>query len=231
MPLLESEGSPPPSPDGNEPASGAEAGGSALVKCSVLVIEDDPLQALELEEIVRDLGCRVLGPVATKAEAIRLIRGDRPNVALLDVVLPDGDSVPVAKRLAASDVPFGILSGQAMHVMADPAFRGAPLLAKPYSSATVRELVRMLYVFDLAAALSRIDERLGRLQLTMLHESGRVRDLSGAAHDRVDADQLLSAHEHTRAILKSRRSELLGDINRQGAPTADLSSWPLLGPR
>ena len=69
MPLGQASGVPPP--DGR----------------LVLVVEDEFLIALDLELLLRRHGWRVLGPAATVDQALRLLRGETPDVALLDVNL------------------------------------------------------------------------------------------------------------------------------------------------
>ena len=53
----------------------------------VLVVEDEVLIAMDLQLLLQRNGWRVLGPAATVAEALRLLRGETPDVALLDVSL------------------------------------------------------------------------------------------------------------------------------------------------
>src|SRR4051794_28099922 len=56
----------------------------------VLLVEDEFIIALEMELALLDLGCTVLGPVASAAGALALLDRERPDVAILDVNLLDG---------------------------------------------------------------------------------------------------------------------------------------------
>lgn len=76
----------------------------------VLVVEDEFLLALDLEHLLRQHGFRVLGPAATVAEALRLLTGATPDVALLDVNLRGEPVTPVAEALRAWGVPFALAS-------------------------------------------------------------------------------------------------------------------------
>src|SRR5215213_8059540 len=63
--------------------------------CSVLVAEDEAVQALDLAITLNDFGCTVLGPASSVAEATSLLDKARPNLALLDVRLRDGGVEPL----------------------------------------------------------------------------------------------------------------------------------------
>ena len=76
----------------------------------VLVVEDEFLIAMDLELLLQRNGWRVLGPAATVAEALRLLAGERPDVALLDVNLRGELVTPVAEALRARGVPFVLAS-------------------------------------------------------------------------------------------------------------------------
>jgi CheY-like chemotaxis protein len=76
----------------------------------VLVVEDEFLIAMDLELLLQRHGWRVLGPAATVAEALRLLTGERPDVALLDVNLRGELVTPVAEELRVQGVPFVLAS-------------------------------------------------------------------------------------------------------------------------
>jgi CheY-like chemotaxis protein len=106
----------------------------------VLVAEGEPVTALCLEEILRDLGCSVLGPVSSVAEALVLLGSVRPDVALLDVHMLDGAITPVAASLARSAVPYVVMTAD-NEAGLEPALSGAALLRKPYSAGEVRQVI------------------------------------------------------------------------------------------
>ncbi|MGC6547694.1 response regulator, partial [Escherichia coli] len=53
----------------------------------VMIIEDEPLIAMDLEQIVRDLGHDVTGVAVTRDEAVALAMEDRPGLVLADIQL------------------------------------------------------------------------------------------------------------------------------------------------
>ena len=98
----------------------------------VLVVEDEFLIALDLEQLLRRHGWRVLGPAATVDQALRLLRGgETPDVALLDVNLRGEPVTPVAEELRARGVPFVLASAYDRLGPAAAALAGALNVGKP----------------------------------------------------------------------------------------------------
>jgi DNA-binding NarL/FixJ family response regulator len=68
---------------------------------SVLVVDDDPaFRGLAVRMLAR-MGFVVVGEAGTVAEATAMAADLRPDAALVDVGLPDGDGVALARTLAA----------------------------------------------------------------------------------------------------------------------------------
>lgn len=109
-----------------------ERSGPNLSGMRVLVVEDEPLIALALEDILADLGCQVVGPAHTLAEAADLGREAPLDGAILDVNLGRDKVFPVADILAERSVPFVFTTGYGDAGLR-PCDRGRPVLQKPYS--------------------------------------------------------------------------------------------------
>lgn len=77
---------------------------------TVLIVEDEFLIAMDLKQMLEEDGWRVMGPVATVQAALRLLEGELPAVALLDVNLRNERVTPVAESLKERDVPFAVAS-------------------------------------------------------------------------------------------------------------------------
>lgn len=118
-----------------------------LAGLKVLVLEDEALVAMEFELLLMEQGCAVLGPAATVASALDLICHDRPDAALIDVNLPDGQSTAVAVRLRKQGVPFVVVSGYDLQQLGEPELLNAASVSKP---ADHDEVIRAL-----ACVLSR----------------------------------------------------------------------------
>jgi CheY-like chemotaxis protein len=101
----------------------------------ILVVEDDPLIAMLEEDLMLRLGCQVIGPAATLAEALALAATSSPQGALLDVNLRGEAVFPVADLLAKAGVPFVFVTGYGEHGL-PPAHAGRLTIQKPFNPAT-----------------------------------------------------------------------------------------------
>lgn len=103
---------------------------------SVLLVEDELLVALDIEQVLKTAGFRVLGPVSSVTSALALLKTEKPDAAILDLNLRGELVTPVARRLREMGVPF-VLSTAYNHLRADDeeAFSGVANLGKPMASA------------------------------------------------------------------------------------------------
>ena len=106
---------------------------------SILLVEDEPLLAMDIEACLTAAGYRVVGPATTVAEALRLIR-ERPDLALLDLNLGKEMAYSLPDALAEQRIPFIILSGHSRGKVPVP-HRECPFLQKPYVAATLLRTV------------------------------------------------------------------------------------------
>ena len=58
----------------------------------ILIVEDEPLIAMHIEQMVKDFGYHVCGMAASAHEAIRLAACECPHIALMDIHLAGGSS-------------------------------------------------------------------------------------------------------------------------------------------
>lgn len=118
-------------------------GSLALLKgAPILIVEDEPLIAAYLEELLDMEGCIVVGPAARVREALELIERERPEAAILNLNLHGEPTIAVAEALRAGRVPFIVVTGYgAEHVPQESVLRQAPRLGKPFRS---RQLLRVL---------------------------------------------------------------------------------------
>ena len=77
---------------------------------AVLVVEDEFLIAMELEMLLEQHGCRILGPAPSVKEALSILTVERPDVAVLDFNLRGKPVTPVAAALRSKNVPFLVSS-------------------------------------------------------------------------------------------------------------------------
>ena len=100
-------------------------------RCSVLVLEDEWLIALDIANLLRDAGYAVVGPAENVQSALDLVANREIDAALLDINLKDERSYPVARALDRKNVPFAFLSGYVNEDL-EAEFRGHALLSKPF---------------------------------------------------------------------------------------------------
>ena len=106
-------------------------GTEANVNRRVLVVEDEFLLALDLQLTLEEHGWEVLGPVSSVAEAIAVLREQRPTVAVLDIRVADGLITPVAELLCRLGVPFVLASAYDVPAEHAAVLARAPNLGKP----------------------------------------------------------------------------------------------------
>ncbi|MGH6743933.1 response regulator [Novosphingobium sp.] len=118
----------------------------------VLIVEDEPLVAMELMMEIEDSGAIALGPATSCEQAIAMIRETGPDLALLDGNLNGERIDAVADELAARSTPFAFVSGyDRQHLPKDHSER--PMLGKPFLGREVGAMVRQLA--EEAGALAR----------------------------------------------------------------------------
>lgn len=110
---------------------------------SVLIVEDEYFLANELAKTLRAAGAEVIGPASSAAAAERLLDGQTPNCALIDMNLRGAVGASLADRLAADGVRFGVLSGYDRASL-PMEVRDVPYLEKPATPEAVTAMVAAL---------------------------------------------------------------------------------------
>jgi len=108
--------------------------GSCALPEDVLIVEDDPIIALDFEDTVLGLGVKTVRSAGNVARALQLIAERAPDFALLDVGLVREKSFAIAERLDALKIPFVFVTGYGAEVRLPAAFADRPRLAKPHST-------------------------------------------------------------------------------------------------
>jgi CheY-like chemotaxis protein len=134
-----------------EAAGAVEAGG----RTDVLIIEDEPLIAYQLEEIITGMGNHVVGIATTHEEAVRLFNERQPSIVLADIQLADGSSGidAVNEILAGSDVPVIFITAFPERLLTGERPEPTYLITKPFSDDYVRATVGQVMFFGSTAYL------------------------------------------------------------------------------
>ena len=86
-----------------------------------MIVEDQALIGMSLEAF----------PFLSCADALRWLEHNTPHVAVLDVSLRDGTSLPIARELKGRNTPFAVYSGLSFTSNLPEDLQGVPWLEKP----------------------------------------------------------------------------------------------------
>ena len=110
----------------------------------VLIVEDDPIIALDFEDTILGFGVTTVRSAATVARALDMIAERSPDFALLDVGLIREKSFAIAERLDALKIPFVFVTGYGADARIPKPFVGRPKLPKPCSSEALQTALQRL---------------------------------------------------------------------------------------
>ena len=120
------------------------------IATDVLIIEDEPLIALDFESMVQSLGHRVLGVARTRSEAVALAANRRPGLILADIQLADGSSGldAVNDLLAEFQVPVVFITAYPERFLTGERPEPAFLIAKPFRPAHASAVISQALFFE-----------------------------------------------------------------------------------
>ncbi len=123
---------------------------SRQVATDVLIIEDEPLIAMDIEEMVESLGHRVVGTARTHAEAVALFGKARPKMVLADIQLADGSSGidAVNEILASTPVPVIFITAFPERLLTGERPEPTFLVTKPFNPDMVKALISQALFFE-----------------------------------------------------------------------------------
>jgi DNA-binding response OmpR family regulator len=108
----------------------------------ILVAEDELIIGVDLCDTVEEAGFRVEGPFDTTSSAMDAARACRPDVAILDDRLDDGEVFPLAEALIRDNVPVIFHSGQVSPEEVASLYPHAQTCAKPCPPGDMIAMVR-----------------------------------------------------------------------------------------
>lgn len=123
---------------------------SRQVATDVLIIEDEPLIAMDIEEMVESLGHRVVGTARTHKEAVALFASKQPKMVLADIQLADGSSGidAVNEILAGAPVPVIFITAFPERLLTGERPEPTFLVTKPFNPDMVKALISQALFFD-----------------------------------------------------------------------------------
>lgn len=115
---------------------------------NVLVLENEPFIALDMEDMLRGYGASSVTSFDTQSEALIWLESNKPHVAVVDPRLNDGLCVDVVAALADANVPFVVYSGAEVDDDAKHAFEKGLWLGKPAIPEMLKETLARLLAAD-----------------------------------------------------------------------------------
>jgi CheY-like chemotaxis protein/DNA-directed RNA polymerase specialized sigma24 family protein len=120
-----------------------------LLASRVLIIEDEPIIALDLESLLVELGHKVVAKATTRDEAVAMARAERPGLVLADINLGEGGSGidAVAEILSSFDIPVIFVTAYPEKLLTGERPEPAYLIAKPFLPETIQATVGQALFF------------------------------------------------------------------------------------
>jgi PAS domain S-box-containing protein len=111
----------------------------------ILVVEDEPFVALQLQTDLEGEGHEVIGPASSLAQGLKLAQSEGLDAALVDIRLGRDTSATIADQLLARQIPFAFATGYSDSSMLPEHLHAVPRLRKPYALEDVRRMVLHLF--------------------------------------------------------------------------------------
>ena len=106
----------------------------------VLIVEDEPLLAMNLEHMLTDVGHLVVATATRINKALPLAECSEIDPAILDINLAGSNTFQVAAILRKRGIPFIFTSGYGRDGLVD-GYRGAYLLTKPFGPSELEHMI------------------------------------------------------------------------------------------
>ena len=190
---------------------------------TIALIEDEPLARTRVKSLLEEIeDVRLVGEAATREEGVKLLLEERPDVALLDVQLPDGSGFELAESLPTDVTPLLIfLTAFDQYAIRAFEFAAVDYVLKPVRQerlheaiARARDLIRPRHVTEggprpkriavtteddtvVLVNVSEIDYIEAAGNYVRLHWAGRhqlFRESIGALEDRLDPEEFARVH-------------------------------------
>jgi len=108
----------------------------------ILVVEDDPIIALDFEDTILGFGAKTVRTAGTVSRALQLIEERAPDFVLLDIGLVREKSFAVAERLEALGIPFVFVTGYGADIALPAVLAQKPRLPKPCPADALEAVLR-----------------------------------------------------------------------------------------
>ena len=123
---------------------------SRQVATEIMIIEDEPLIAMDIEQMVQSLGHKVVSIARTHKEAVALFNQTQPRMILADIQLADGSSGidAVNDILNTHSVPVIFITAFPERLLTGERPEPTFLVTKPFNPDMVKALISQALFFD-----------------------------------------------------------------------------------
>jgi response regulator NasT len=116
-----------------------------MQRLRILIAEDDPLVAVTLSDQLAELGHDVIAVASDGEEAVTMARQDRPDIAILDIKMPNRDGISAAEEISREfDLPILMLT----------AYSERPLVMRAAEAGALAYLLKPVAAEELSASLA-----------------------------------------------------------------------------
>jgi CheY-like chemotaxis protein len=123
---------------------------ASQIAARIMIIEDEPLIALDIETIISEIGHTSVGIATTRTEAAALASRQQPDIILSDIQLADGSSGidAVNDILALRKVPVVFITAYPELLLTGERTEPVYLITKPFQSSMLQAMVSQALFFD-----------------------------------------------------------------------------------
>jgi AmiR/NasT family two-component response regulator len=191
----------------------------------VVIAEDEAIVRLDLKEILEEEGYEVVGETGRGDDAVRLVRTQRPDLAILDIKMPGADGLTAAREITAERLAA---------VLILTAFSQRDLIEQARNAGALAYLVKPFQKSELIPAIDIALGRFGEMkaleeQVKSLEERLEVRKVVERAKGILMDERDLPEHEafswiqhtamHDRVRMDEIARRVINDGLRPAAPT------------
>ena len=111
------------------------------MRSRIIIIEDEPVIALDIEQAVVEADCFVAGMAHTLKEALAMLESVPCDGVILDANLAGKTAEPIVERLRAGEIPFVVVSGYTREQL-DFVDDSIPIVGKPFATDSLISSIR-----------------------------------------------------------------------------------------
>lgn len=123
---------------------------SEQIATDIMIIEDEPLIAMDIEQMLHELGHFVTGIARTHREAVNLFHRTKPKMVLADIQLADGSSGldAISDILKEASIPVIFITAFPERLLTGERPEPTFLVTKPFNPDVVKAMISQALFFN-----------------------------------------------------------------------------------